>query len=87
MLVHTQLHMLNSLHPFARFYDQASAAARDRGITVISSLEAHRGLRAADLHVGPIDAHPNTPGHEVLADALLRGMEQLPATCLPGKGH
>ena len=85
MFIHTQLEMLNSLHPYVRFYDQAGAAARDRGIAVIPSLGALKGLRAADLRVGLDDAHPNARGHKVLAEELLRGIRALPAACLPAK--
>jgi len=86
VFIHTQLHMLNSLHPFSRFYDQVAIAARNRGIFVIPSLEAHKGLREEHLRIGPIDAHPNARGHEVLAEALLHGIRQLPQACFHKHG-
>jgi hypothetical protein len=82
LFFHTQLHMLNVLHPFSRYYDQVTAAARDRGIAVIPSLDAHRGFRDPDLRVGPLDAHPNARGHEVLAGALFSGLQPLLPKCL-----
>jgi lysophospholipase L1-like esterase len=84
LLLDTRLYYLHALHPFRRHYEKVAAAARRRGLPVIESFEAHRGLRPEAVWVGLIDSHPNALGHEVLAEVLLDGLRRLPASCWKG---
>jgi lysophospholipase L1-like esterase len=77
----TDLHHLNFLHPFRRFYDRVARAAEERGLTVTQSFPALRGYDGRALHVGAFDAHPNAEAHRLLARALLDGLRKLPARC------
>jgi lysophospholipase L1-like esterase len=81
VLLHTDLHYLNFLHPYQAIYDRVVEAADDRGLHSIGSFEVHRGHRAHALRVGELDAHPNAAGHRLLARALFDGLEKIPRRC------
>ncbi len=77
LFVHTILMYLNRFHPLRPLYTKVSNAAEKTGISPIASLPAYYGYRAEDLWVSEIDTHPNNLGHEILADALAKGLRQL----------
>ena len=86
MLIHTRLYFLHFLHPFERHYDAVAAAARERGLFVVPTLDAFLGKSANELWVNAFDAHPNATGHAILADTLLEGLLALPDACWQGAG-
>jgi lysophospholipase L1-like esterase len=81
MFLHTHLVTLNVLHPFTAIYDKVAAAGRDRGFLVIPSLPAFLGRGDKDLWVSHYDSHPNAEAHRLLAEALARGLAELPEAC------
>ena len=83
MLVHTDLHFLHFLHPMRRHYRAAERAASEHGISVKQTFPYFRGRDAPSPWVSGIDYHPNLEGHEILARALLDGIEALPNGCWP----
>ena len=85
VFIHTRLNSLNLLHPFRRIYAQVADAARARGLHVIESADAFMGHRDRDLWVDLLDMHPNAEGHEILADALVAGLRDLPRQCWKGR--
>jgi hypothetical protein len=83
MLVHTQITMLNGLHPFLDVYDRVAKAAQAGGLHPIQSFPEYRGRFGLPLWVSLIDSHPNGRGHDLLLRALLRGLRELPESCWP----
>lgn len=81
VLIHTQLHYLNRLHPYHRHYRALADAAEARGLPVIHSFEAFAGRKDRELWVRADDAHPGAEGHAILAEVLLRGLDALPERC------
>jgi lysophospholipase L1-like esterase len=81
VLIHTRLNFLRFFHPFHRLYRAVSAAAEERGLFVIPSAHLFLGRSPPELWVNPFDPHPNAEGHQLLAEALSSGLEELPATC------
>ncbi|MBI5504734.1 MAG: SGNH/GDSL hydrolase family protein [Deltaproteobacteria bacterium] len=81
VLLHTQLTALNSLHPFLRHYDAVARAARARGMFVAESFPYFEGVDDDQYMCGVFDPHPNIAGHQVLAEALLHRLRELPAEC------
>jgi lysophospholipase L1-like esterase len=81
LLIHTRLHFLNVLHPYHRHYEAIAAAASERGITPISTVEGFLGEKDRELWVHPGDPHPGAEAHGRLAESLQRGLEALPETC------
>lgn len=77
----THPHELGVFHPYHRYYAKIAKEAERAGLFVIPSFTEFRGHRAAELWVGLRDDHPNAAGHELLARALLRGLEGLPNEC------
>jgi lysophospholipase L1-like esterase len=84
VLLHTQLQVLNSWHPFIPIYDRVAEAAEARGMSVARSLPDHLGENARSLHITPTDSHPNARGHEILATTLRNHLAKLPPTCWHG---
>lgn len=78
---HSGMYYLNWLHPFTRFYERIAEAAEERELRVVPSFPFVRGRDATSLWVSRFDRHPNAAGHELLAEALYAGLEQLPAHC------
>lgn len=83
VFLHGVLNSLGSFHPFDRFYDEVAAAASERGLFVISSIDRLRGLDERELWVNPLDSHPNAEGHRLLAESLHDGLIDLPPKCHP----
>jgi hypothetical protein len=48
------------------------ALAKDAGFVTISLADAYRGYRTKDLEIASWDDHPNTLGHKLIAQALIR---------------
>ncbi len=84
LFVHTDLNMLNFLHPFRAEYDQIADAAAARGLFVIRSYERLLEKDPTQLWVGLADPHPNEAGHQLLEEALWAGLQQLPTHCWRG---
>jgi lysophospholipase L1-like esterase len=82
LLVFTQLSRLDQSHRFLRIYAHVAEAARERGITVTQSFPAFEGRDGKSLWLNPLDSHPNAEGHEILAQVLLAGLQELPPSCL-----
>ncbi len=74
VFVHTSLAYLTVFHPFRRVYETIGAAAKERGMPVIQSLEHFQGWSPEALWVGKHDSHPNPVGHRLLAEALHEGL-------------
>ena len=81
VLVHTSLVRLNVFHPLRSIYDRVGAAAEARGLHAVQSLPVFMGKDERTLQVGIYDSHPNRAGHELLAQALLDGLDALPDEC------
>jgi len=81
VLLHTHLFHLHALHPLRREYDAVARAAEARGLYVAPSLEWFEGEDPTRLWISPQDSHPNRRGHQLLAEALLAGLDQLPDAC------
>ncbi len=78
VFIHTTLIYLNRLHPLRFAYSRLAEAAQERGLPTIHSLEHFHGQRAEELWVNEVDPHPNDLGHEILAQALLDGLAEMP---------
>jgi len=78
---------LGPFHRFGPIYDKLAAAARERGLTPVIALdESLWGHRSRALMRSAYDPHPNRAGHDLLAEALARGVRSLPGRCLaPGR--
>jgi lysophospholipase L1-like esterase len=76
VFLHTVLVYLNRFHPLRPIYSKVSAAAEERGMKVVPSLEQHYGHRPEDLWVSEEDTHPNGRGHGLLAAALVAGLDR-----------
>lgn len=72
---------LDSSHRYHDLYDLVADAARDFGMTASGSFEVMAGKDERSLWVSPTDSHPNSAGHELLADALYAGLQELPDEC------
>ncbi len=81
VLVHTHVQQLVLGHPLRRFYELVGEAAREQGLAVVQSYPEFRGRSAAGLRLSAIDTHPNAEGHRLLAEALARGIRELPPAC------
>jgi lysophospholipase L1-like esterase len=81
LLIHTQLHFLNALHPYHRHYDAIAKVATERDITPIPSIEHFLGRKDRELWIHAGDAHPGVEAHQLLAKALHGGLEDLPDEC------
>lgn len=84
LLVHTHLGELTPEHRFLPIYARVEEAARRRGIGVTQSLPDFLGRDPRALWVNEFDVHPNVEGHALLARALHRGLQALPARCWTG---
>ena len=84
VFLHTHLYALNFLHPIRAIYRRVEEAARERGLLVIDSFDAHRGRAARPMWVGAMDPHPNPRGHRILGEALFDGLTQAPPACWRG---
>lgn len=78
VFLHTTLIYLNRFHPLGFAYDQVRDAVHERGLQTIDSFAHFLGHRVEDLWVNELDPHPNDLGHEILARALVDGLEALP---------
>jgi lysophospholipase L1-like esterase len=87
VLIHTRLYWLSRLHPYRRHYAAVGEAAEQRGLFTVESFPTHRGERATDLWINPLDPHPNARGHELLFEALRDGLAELPERCLGSPGE
>jgi lysophospholipase L1-like esterase len=85
VFVHTRMNQL-AIHPFERIYRWVAEAARERGLSAYVSLPHFRGRDASALRLSVVDTHPNAQGHRLHAEALVAGLDRLPAHCL-APGH
>lgn len=84
LLIHTRLQFLHVLHPFRRHYEAVAREARARGLSATISLPWFLEEDGPTLWVARDDPHPNARGHELLARALVHGLEHdLPERCRP----
>jgi lysophospholipase L1-like esterase len=81
VLIHTALARLTAFHPMSTIYERVAEAARERGMYPVQSLPRFVGRAEAAVRVHAADSHPNRLGHQLLADALLEGIEDLPDDC------
>ena len=81
LFMHASISEANRFSPFAQFAEPVSTLAQGIGIPVFRSRAFYRGHSPEQLRVGFGDAHPNALGHELLAEALLDGLERLPDSC------
>jgi lysophospholipase L1-like esterase len=81
VLIHTVLHHLHALHPVREHYEAVARLAEQHEFHVVRSLPVFLGQTPSDLWVRPLDFHPNSKGHELLAEALVEGLDALPDTC------
>ena len=81
VLLHSLTYHLHAFHPFHDFYDAVANAAKERGLYVVVSFPYFSGRRATSLWVHMYDSHPNATGHQLLAQALVDGLDQMPARC------
>jgi len=82
VLIHTHLFFLHPLHPLRRHYEMVADATRKRGLYAKTSLPYYYWKNSRALWVAPpADSHPNAAGHEILAQALLDGLDELPDSC------
>jgi lysophospholipase L1-like esterase len=82
VFVHTHLGQLNLFHPLRPIYDHVARTAQSRGLLVAPSFHVFRGQDERTLRISRSDPHPNAAGHQLLAHALLEGLDALPERCL-----
>ncbi len=83
VFMHTTLAYLNRFHPLRFAYAQVREAAEARGLHTIESFPHHLGHRSEELWVNELDPHPNDLGHEILARALVDGLDAMPNDRVP----
>ena len=81
VFLHTNLHDLSPWSAFRRYEDVVAEAAEARGLFVVPSFPVHQGRQGKSLWINWADSHPNADGHALLAGALFRGLQALPARC------
>ena len=81
VFLNPELIELHDEHPFTPVYDHVAKAARDRGLFTVRSIDAFLDFEPMTLWVARANSHPNIRGHQILADTLLSGLEQLPEYC------
>lgn len=81
VLLHPQINVLSSWHPYHRHYDVVAAAARERGMYVVDGLPPFLDRAVEDLRCTRYDWHPNAEGHSLLGQALVAGLRALPPSC------
>ncbi len=81
VFIHPVLTHLNALHPFRPVYARIREAAERRGLFVVEAWDRVKGLRDRSLWVSAFDSHPNERGHELFAEALWNGLQNLPERC------
>jgi hypothetical protein len=64
-----------------------AAAARERGLYVITGFPPFLGRSTDDLRCNGFDWHPNAAGHALLGLALADGLRSLPAGCWDSREH
>ncbi len=79
VFIHSQLFYLNMFHPFSGIYDQVGREAERAGLRVIQTFPAFLGEDPRAVWVAQHDFHPNSRGHEILAEALYAGLIELAA--------
>jgi lysophospholipase L1-like esterase len=75
VFVHTSLEYLSFLHPYLDIYARIGRAAQERGMRVVQSFPSLRGHEEESLWVSDLDPHPNAAAHQLMASALLNGLE------------
>ncbi len=86
VLVHTEPRSLHAFHPYQVVYDRVASAVRDRGMMVALSRDLYEGEDPRSLWASAVDPHANERSHEILEQALRRGLVGLPAACWKGAG-
>jgi lysophospholipase L1-like esterase len=81
VFIHTHLRQLNVFHPLRPIYDHVADTVRARGLLAVPSFPVFRGEDERALSISIIDSHPNPAGHQLLARALLEGLDALPEEC------
>ncbi len=81
VLLQTQMDSLHGLHPYRDMYDRVAEAAEERGLAVARSFDLFRGEEPESLWVSRGNRHANERSHEILTQALRRGLAALPAAC------
>jgi hypothetical protein len=82
VLIHTHLSELGETHAFLPIYSRIAEAARQRGLGVVESWPAFRGLDASALWVSPFNPHPGPRAHGILADALAASLIAIAPRCI-----
>ena len=80
VFVHTRMNQ-RWMHPFTRIYRHIANSARERGLSAHISLPFFRGRDGAALRLSVVDSHPNAEGQRLHAEALVAGLDELPAHC------
>jgi lysophospholipase L1-like esterase len=81
VFVHPVIQNLRFGHGFQRVYERVAGAATSRGLQAIVAFPHFRGRDPAALRFHLIDRHPTAEGHQLLAEALLEGLRELPERC------
>lgn len=85
VFVHTGTEQLKHLLPFVDVMDRVADAARERGLYAKQSRTYFEGHDPNLLRISFFDTHPNPAGHEILAEALYDGLQELPDACWRGR--
>ncbi len=81
VLLQTQLDSLHHFHPYDQVYERVAGAAKERGLGVAPSLDLFLGEDPRSLWVSQGNKHAGERAHEILTQALRRGLATLPASC------
>lgn len=84
VLIHPQMSVFSDRHPYFRYYDLATEAARRRGMFVVQGFPPFLNRNPEDYRCHPMDWHPNAKAHVLLAQVLIDEMLRLPAECWKG---
>ncbi|MDP6627214.1 MAG: GDSL-type esterase/lipase family protein [Methanopyri archaeon] len=69
------IHRLDD-YPFRDIHELIASSCRERGIEVIDLLPVFENSTTSTLWVHPLDHHPNTKAHQMIADNLRVGIER-----------
>ena len=68
-------------HPYLPIYELVHAESEERGLPVTTTFDDFAGTDPFALRLSFIDPHPNAEGHVMLAQALAKGLSELPDAC------
>ncbi|MBX7166103.1 MAG: SGNH/GDSL hydrolase family protein [Pirellulales bacterium] len=74
VLLIPELHQLGNDYPFRYVHQKVAALAQGPQVSVLDLTSAFDGQNPPTLWVSPGDAHPNAQGHQILAEAIARGL-------------